>query len=339
MRHKHGKVAIIVLNWNRLQDTLLCLESLRNQSYDNYEIFVIDNASSEKSTRLTLDAVRSKTVHILYNSRNLGFAGGVNVGIRRALRNKFDYVALINNDATAHSDWLAMLVRASIDNESAITTGLVIHSDEKTIDSTGDWYSIWGMPFPRDRNAPAVKIPRSGTVFGGSGAGTLYTTQLLREVGLFDEDFFMYYEDVDLSFRAQLYGYTAFYTQHAMVYHKRGASSITVPGLAIYHTFKNLPLLFIKNVPFRLMLVIAPRFTLAYSLILGNAIRKGAGVYAVRGYLAQIPLFWFHALPARVKIQREKKVSTSYIRSILWPDLPPDQTGLRKFRSLFTGKK
>lgn len=332
------KVAVIVLNWNGISDTLACVESLTRQSYTNFEIFVVDNASSEPSTRVLLNTIKSDSIHIIHNQKNIGFAGGVNTGIRHALLYDFDYVALINNDAVAHQKWLTELVTASKEYASSITTSLVLHSDRKTIDSTGDWYSTWGLPFPRDRDKLTKYASKSGFVFGGSGAGTLYDAKVFQQVGLFDETFFMYYEDVDLSFRAQLHGYKAYFTDKAIIYHKRGASSSSLPDLPIYHTFKNLPLLFAKNTPSRLLFPIGFRFLLAYWLIFGHAIKKKRYTPAVKGLLMSVYLFWFHAVPARIKIQRNRKVSADYIKSILWLDLPPDQTGLRKFRRFFTGK-
>ncbi len=128
------------------------------------------------------------------------------------------------------------------------------------------------------------------------------------------------------------------YTSRAIAYHKQGATSDKIPGFTVYQTFKNLPLFFTKNIPLGLLLSTWPRFTLAYTLMLGNAIKNGNGIPALKGWGVQVYYFWFHALPSRWTIQRNKRVSTEYIRSILWPDLPPDQTGLRKFRKIFTGK-
>lgn len=334
-----NRVAIVTLNWNGVEDTTQCVASLLKQTYGDFHIVVVDNASSAAGTHNALDALASDNVTIIYNKKNLGFAGGVNTGINYALERDFAYVALFNNDAVADKDWLKELVTASQTHKSGITTGLLLHRNGKTIDSTGDWCSVWGLPFPRDRNKPADEASASGFVFSGSGGASLYRTELFEKAGLFDEKFFMYYEDTDMSFRAQIYGYPVYYTDRAIAYHKQGASSDKVPGLAVQHTFKNLPLFYIKNMPTRLLISTGSRFALAYTLMLGNAIKSGNGGPAIKGWFAQIYLFWFHALPARFEIQRAKKVSDSYIKTILWPNLPPDQTGLRKFRSLFIGKK
>lgn len=332
-------VAIVVLNWNGIEDTLVCLDSLLQQDYSSFEIIVVDNGSVDTSVE-QLEAFISqqkKPIHLLKNTKNLGFAGGVNTGIRYALEHSFDAVALFNNDAIADKQWLSSLEMELKRPEVGIVTGLLLHEDGKTIDSSGDWMSTWGLAFPRNRGDDADKAPAAGFVFSGSGGASLYRTALFKQIGLFDETFFAYYEDADISFRAQLAGYKVYYTPKAVAYHKQGATSAKIPGFTVYQAFKNLPLLFLKDVPAGLLIPVGARFYLAYWLMLGNAIIKGSGWPALKGALASFGL-GFSALAKRHRIQKYKKVSTSYIRSIMWPDLPPDQTGMRKFRRLFTGK-
>ena len=334
------RVAIIVLNWNGIADTLDCLASLQNQSYKNFTIIVIDNGSTDNSPKLLNDYQSKHTdnVEVIYNPKNFGFAGGSNTGIEWALNENYDYVALFNNDATADKDWLANLIKAIDHKNIGISTGLLLHKDGKTIDSTGDWYSIWGLPFPRNRNDKIVEAPKSELVFSASGGASLYKTQMLRDIGLFDENFFAYYEDTDISFRAQLAGWKVAYTSNAIAYHKQGETSKKMPGFAVYQTFKNLPLLYIKNVPRGLLFSIGIRLCLAYKLMFFNAIIKGSSKPAIKGWFNSVKLLP-HAFSARHEIQANKHVTTDYIKSMLWPDLPPDQTGIRKLRKIFTGKK
>jgi len=148
----------------------------------------------------------------------------------------------------------------------------------------------------------------------------------------------MYFEDVDLSFRAQLAGYKVRYTPSAIAYHKLSASTNKVPGLAVYNTFKNLPVLFVKNMPLQLCWKTYPRFVLSYTLILGNAIVQGRGAPALKGWLKSWLLIP-HMFAERRKIQRNRKVSDDYINSIILHDIPPEQTGLRKFRDFFVRSK
>ena len=332
-------VLIVVLNWNGIEDTKKCLDSLLKQSYQDFKVLVVDNGSVDDSLSI-LHKIEAKndSVTVIANPKNKGFAGGVNTGITYAIKQNFDAVALFNNDAEADKEWLSELVMGLKQKDTSIATGLLLHEDGKTIDSTGDYYSIWGMPFPRNRGDKASEAPNSGFVFSGSGGASLYKTDLFKEIGLFDESFFAYYEDLDISFRTQLAGYKVYFTNKAIAYHKQGATSKKIPGFTIYQTFKNIPLLFTKNVPAGLLLPIGIRFVLLYVLIFGNAIKNGAGWPAFKGVLASIGYFWTSALWKRLVIQRNKKVSAEYINSVLYHDIPPEQTGMRAFRKFFTGK-
>lgn len=333
-----SRVAVVILNWNGINDTLECLASLLKQTYKDFQIIVIDNGSTDNSGKL-LDKFCQKhvNVNVIYNKINLGFAGGVNTGIKYALDQNSEYIALFNNDATADRNWLRNLVDGMNDKKVGICTGLLLHGDGRTIDSTGDWYTTWGLPFPRNRNDKTDLAPLGGYVFSASGGASLYKASVLRDIGLFDEDFFAYYEDTDISFRAQLAGYKVAYIPTAIAYHKQGATSKKLPGFTVYQTFKNLPLLYIKNVPASLLLPIGIKFYFAYWLMFFNAVFKGNGIPALKG-LCMSFIFGFKKISERYKIQKRKKVDTTYIKQILWKDLPPDQTGLRKLRKIFTGK-
>lgn len=333
------KVLVVILNWNGIDDTLQCINSLSEQTFTDFRIAVVDNGSRDSSLD-KLDQLKKSLSYkliVIKNKNNLGFAGGVNSGIRYAIENSFEFVALFNNDASADKNWLAELVKHS-DNNSVVT-GSLLHSDGSKIDTSAEEYSTWGMPFPRGRDADISMLPPSGNVFGGTGGATLYKTSLFKEIGLFDEKFFAYYEDVDISFRAQLAGHKVYYTKDAVAYHKRGASSNKIPGFTVYQLFKNTPQLFWKNVPTKLLLPVGLRFLILYTAMFSKAVVSGSAWPALKGFLASIYYFWTSALWKRIKIQHNKKVSADYIWSILYHDLPPEQTGMRKFRKLFTGKE
>mgnify|MGYP000922670578 CR=1 FL=1 len=336
-----NRLAIIVLNWNGADDALNCVESLQQQTL-RPEIIIVDNNSSDDSVERFEDHVKSQKKDapiLIKNSQNLGFAGGINTGLVYAKEHNFEYIGVLNPDAIADKHWLKSLYTELTSHPSAgIATGLLLRRDGNTIDTSGDFYTTWGLPGPRNRDEPTVNAPNQpGEIFGATGGGALYRTAMLNDIGLFDEDFFMYYEDVDLSFRAQLAGWKVRYTPKAIAYHKVGASSQKVPGLAVFNTFKNLPLVLIKNVPGRLFWTIGARFFLTYWLIFASAIRHGNGWPALRGIFASLirqPRAWVH----RVKIQRNRKASIKYIRSIIHDGPLPNQTGLLKFRKFFTGK-
>lgn len=333
------KLAIVILNWNGADDALDCAESLQRQTLKPTIIFVDNNSHDDSVERFKKYQKTHPKVILLENQQNLGFAGGVNTGIKYALENSFDYVGLLNPDAIADKNWCKNLV-AELENhpEAGLATGLMLRRDGKTVDSSGDFYTTWGLPGPRNRDEPTSNAPReSGEVFGATGGGVVFRCNIFNDIGLFDEDFFMYYEDVDLSFRAQLAGWKARFTPKAIAYHKVGASSSKVPGLAVYNTFKNLPLIFIKNVPGKLFWSIGVRFFATYWLIFASAVRHGNGWPALKGAFASI-LRKPAAYQKRWQIQKNRKVSSGYIRSIIHNGPLPNQTGLLKFRKFFTGK-
>lgn len=330
-----NRLAIVILNWNGADDTQAAVNSISLNREDT--ILIVDNGSRDSDYE-QVSNLSSDSITIVRNKKNLGFAGGVNTGIRWAAEQGYSYVALFNNDAVIKKGWQDELISSLESNKASIATGLLLNDSGKKIDSTGEQYSHWGLPFPRSRGLKTSQAPESGFVFGATGGATLYKTELFKEIGLFDESFFAYYEDVDISFRAQLAGHKVYYTNKAIAYHKQGATSKKIPGFTVYQTFKNLPLLYTKNVPAGLLVPIGLKFFVAYWLMFGNAIKNGTGWYALKGWLASAWYFFTSALWKRFTIQANKKVPTSYIRSILHADLPPDQTGLRALRKRLTGK-
>jgi GT2 family glycosyltransferase len=336
------KVAVIVVNYKGIEDTKDSIASLLSQSYPHLKIVVVENGSHDESVNeiKKLEQQHSKNLVALYNKTNTGFTGGVNTGIQWAMKNNYPYVALFNNDAVADTKWLEELMNGMKKSDSyGIVTGLLLHEDGKTIDTTGEQYSTWGLAFPRNRDDKTEAAPKKPEeVLGATGGATLYRAKMLERIGIFDAVLFAYYEDIDISFRAQLAGWKVYYTPKAVAYHKQGATSRRMPsGFAVRQTFKNLPVVFTKNVPASLLLSMGFRFYFAYFLMIGNALKSGNGKAAFLGLWQSIMLAP-HSLKERRRIQQAKKVPTSYIKSLLWPDLPPNQTGVRRVRKFFTGK-
>lgn len=338
-----NRLAIVVLNWNGIDETLPCIDSLLNQTYKDFQIIVVENGSTDNSKELLKKKqkeVGGKKLHIIFSKINTGFAGGVNIGINYALARDFEGIALFNNDAIADKNWLKELAHSmSLQPHTGIVTSLLLHTDGKTIDSTGDWYSTWGLSFPRSRNALKRNAPKAGYVFSGSGGASLYRAKMLEDIGNFDDKFFAYYEDVDISFRAQLAGWEVYYNPKAIAYHEQGVTSDKISGFTTYQTFKNWPMLFIKDVPGELLFKIGIRFWLAYTLLFFNTIRNKTFWPALRGWVAGVWLVFSHAIPRRIEIQKSKVVETKYIEKMLWGGIPPDQSGLLKFQQFFTRRK
>lgn len=326
------KTAVVVPNWNGEAFVAECIDSLLAQSAKP-TVIVVDNASVDGS-RSILEAYGNQIVTI-YRDRNYGFTGGVNPGIEYAIDHDFDAVALLNNDAVAHKDWLKHLA-AKLKDDVGIVTCQLRSIDGKTIDSTGDQLTSWGLPYPRNRGTAVAKshVTNGEFIFSASGGASLYSVSMLREIGLFDDDFFAYYEDVDLSFRAQLAGWKVYYTPRAIAYHRIGATSSRLKDFGVYQTFKNLPWVLIKNLPHGLILRTWVRFKLVYLLFFANAVVQGQGVAALRGLFACLRLVP-RKFAQRRAIQRHKKVSASYIDSMLTHDLPENSLKLRRLRAIW----
>ena len=325
-------VAVVVPSWNGASLLPACLESLLSQHDPAPTVIVVDNGSTDGSPELVErdfpGVVLLKQVH------NLGFAGGVNVGIHHALAYDARYVALFNNDAVAQPGWLAALTtEADAHPEAGIVTSRLVSGDGSTIDSTGDFYSWWGYPFPRGRGEPndATRYAEAQEVFGASGGATLYRAEMLRQIGLFDEAYFAYYEDVDLSFRAQLAGWRVRYTPAAVAWHKQGSTSSRMAGFHRFHSVKNFFFLYVKNMPGPLAIRHLPRFLAGFAMLCAGTLRMGLPGALIKA-LGRIVTSTPRLVGDRRRVQALRTVPVKRIEELLYKDMPPGQ--VRFFRVL-----
>ena len=326
-----NNLCVVVPNWNGRDSLGDCLDSLLQQTAP-LTVVVVENGSIDGSPEWLAD--KYPQVVVLPQPVNLGFAGGVNVGIRYAIDNDYGAVALFNNDAVAKHDWAEKLSASLFGHRKVgITTGTFMSQDKKHLDSTGDIYTNWGLPFPRGRGeTPTGQYDQQTDIFGATGGASLYRVDMLKQIGLFDEDFFAYYEDVDISFRAQLAGWQTRFVPEAVAYHQIGATSSKIKGFTTYQTMKNLPWLLIKNVPARYLWHIIPRFSLAYLFFIASAIQRHQGTFAFKG-VGKSLLLLPKKLWQRRDIQKSRKVSDEYIWGLITHDLPPNALKLRKLRA------
>lgn len=331
MAEQTKTVAVVVPNWNGKSVLKPCLDSLLAQTQP-HRLIVVENGSTDGSLEFLQQ--NYPQVELVVNKANRGFAGGVNDGIHRAMERGYEYVALFNNDAVAEPDWLEKLVDfLQANKEYGIATCKLVTEDKKHLDSTGECYTNWGLPFPRGRSeAISDKYDERPDVFGASGGASLYRVAMLQEIGLFDEDFFAYYEDVDISWRAQLAAWRVRYVPEAVAYHQIGATSGKIKGFTTYQTLKNLPLVWFKNVPTRFFWRIGWRLMLAQTLFLGRAIARGQGWPALKGACKGLSLIG-QKTGERRRVQKAKKVSDEYLWAIITHDLPPHAHALRGLRA------
>jgi len=338
-------VFVVIPNYNGADMLAPAIESVLNQSHEDLKLVIVDNGSRDGSKAIMETyAKKDPRVRTVYREKNYGYTGGVNPGMELAIKEGATYVAPFNNDAIAHKDWLKHLV-AYLDKNPGhgIAACNLLHADGKTYDSTGDQYSIWGLPYPRDRDQPVRAHDNGDDIFGASGGASMYRVRMLQKIGLFDQDFFAYYEDIDLSFRAQLAGWKVRFVPESIVYHKQSVTSNAMPsGFTTYQYMKNLPLVIVKDMPASLAWRVYPRFLLGYSMSFLNAVvRSHNGWPAIKG-MGKSLVLTPKKLIERRRIQKHRTVTPEYIWSLFLHDLPPNAHKLRAIRAVWwrlTGRK
>ena len=216
------KVAIIIVNYNGLEYLSDCLTSLKNLDYpkEDYKIFFVDNASADDSVNFV--SHNFSQVEIIVNKENLGFAEGNNVALRKALAENFDYLVLINQDTISEPDFLKKLVAAAESDKqiAAVQPRIMLYPDKDKVNSLGNSIHYLGFGFSSggyqkfDGNLEPKEIAYA------SGAAVLFKKEALEKVGLFDPDFFMYHEDLDLGWRLRMAGYKILVVPSAVIFHK-----------------------------------------------------------------------------------------------------------------------
>ena len=226
----YPRVSIIVLNWNGLQDTIECLESLRKITYTNYEVIVVDNASSGDDVKVLREKF-GDYIHIIQNDKNYGFAEGNNIGIRYALAHLTpDYVFLLNNDTVVAPDLLNELVRAAEDDTHTGIAGPKIYyydiNGRKDVIWAAGGKVTWWHPWVydgigcNDDDLPRYQSLR--TVDWVSGAAMMIKSKVLVDMSLLNAGYFSGNEDVEYCLRARRNGLAVLYVPTAMVWHKVG---------------------------------------------------------------------------------------------------------------------
>lgn len=307
--------SVVIPNWNGAHLLHPCLDSLRTQTYPSLEVILADGASSDGS----LDLVRREYPHVrvVRLTHNQGFAGNVNAGLRAA---RGDVLLLLNNDAIADPNWVQACVAAleAYPDAGSIAGKQLFHQDGRTINAAGDLLRRNGQPVQRGSGAldgPEWNAP--APVFGASGNGSAFRRALLADVGLFDETFFAYLEDLDLAFRAQLRGWSCVYAPDARVLH---LGSATGGGpLASYYNGRNLVRLLARNVPTGLLPALLPgmlRYQAQRARDAAHAWRGAAARATLRGQVAGILGLPRH-LADRRPIQRRRRVSDAAIYHLL----------------------
>jgi GT2 family glycosyltransferase len=242
-------ISIVIVTWNSGKHLPRCLDCLAHQTLPDFEIVLIDNGSSDNSIAGLEQQYPHPGLRVERLAGNIGFAAGNNRGANLA-RGK--WLVLLNADAFPEPDWLAGLIAASQAHPefSSFSSRQLQASDPSILDGTGDAYHVSGMAWRLGLGYPADQNGLEKTeIFSPCAAAAMYLREAFLDVGGFDEDFFSYFEDVDLGFRLQLRGYRCLYVPGAVVHHVGSASLGQRSDFAFYHSHRNLVWTYVKNMP------------------------------------------------------------------------------------------
>jgi len=238
------KVSIIILNWNGFDDTKECIESLLKVGYENYSVIVVDNGSRGNDAEKLREFFNGK-ITVLETGKNLGFAGGVNVGIRYALKNyNPDYILLLNNDTIVGKNFLRILVKALETKEEYGIAGpkIYYYDAPQKIWYAGGRLTTYLIHFHiGEGKYDAEKYNKPYITDFVTGACMLIKRKVIEKIGLLDTVYFLGWEDIDYCIRAKKVGFKCLYVPYSVIWHKV-SSSYKKHGISyaqLYYGYRN----------------------------------------------------------------------------------------------------
>lgn len=307
-------MTVVIPNWNGKELLEPCLDSLYRQEFQDFETIVVDNGSTDGSVPLVQEDFAQ--VRIIRFDENRGFSAAVNAGIAAS---ESPYIALLNNDTEVHPLWLKELVGAldADANAGSAASKILFFSDPSSVNSAGDEFSLFGIAYQRRlMRGDSDLFHKPRYVFSACAAAALYRRELFDAVGLFDEAFFAYQEDVDWGFRAQLVGYRCRFVPKAIVYHKHHGTLSKGSSLWLYLRERNKYFVLIKNMPTTTLLLCLPFVVLYEGLCFVGALWRGHwGAYF--NALKDVMVNLTHMLRSRRQIQAHRVVSDAYVLGLM----------------------
>jgi len=247
------RVAIVILNFNGVHHLRSFLPSVMNTQYENLEIVVADNGSTDSS----LEVLKSEfgSVTVITNSNNEGFAGGYNWALKKV---QADYFVLLNSDVAVDANWINPMIDLMGSNNTigACQPKVLSYSEQNSFEyagAAGGWIDALGYPFSRGRVFDVCEVDNGqyneqSPIFWATGAAMMIRSSLFHQLGGFDASFFAHQEEIDLCWRMQLIGYHLYACPSAKVFHV-GAGTLPRGGRKVYLNFRNNLIMLTKNLP------------------------------------------------------------------------------------------
>jgi GT2 family glycosyltransferase len=297
-------ISIIIVSWNSAKHLPRCLDCLSLQTFQDFEVILVDNGSLDGGTNDLEKKYAQLALHIDRLPSNLGFALANNRGARLA---RGRWLALLNADAFPERDWLEKILKAAkqYPEFSFFSSRQIQANQPDLLDGSGDEYHISGLAWRRFYNYQAGKYGfNEEEVFSVCGAAALYSRDDFLQVGGFDENYFSYFEDVDLSFRLRLIGKRCLYVPEAVVHHIGSASSGKISDFVIYQGHRNVVWTYFKDMPGALFWWYLPLHMLMNLFFIVSFTLKGKGLAILRAKIDA-----FSGLPAIIRTRRQVQSS------------------------------
>jgi len=291
-------VSVVIVCWNSAAHLPRCLDTLTAQSFRQFEVILVDNASTDGGTSGVAKAYPRLRLRLETLPVNVGFAAASNAGAGLAAGT---WLALLNPDAFPEADWLVQLVNAAASHPNSFFASRQIQANRPALlDGEGDIYYTSGLALRSNYNVRRTSPGLPREVFSACAAAAMYPREEYLAAGGFDEDYFAYHEDVDLGFRLRLRGLRCFLVPAAMVYHVGTASTGPRSDFSVYHGHRNLVWTYFKNMPTPWFWLFLPlhiainAISILYFVIAGHSIAilraKFDALRGLRRALAKRPL-------------------------------------------------
>ncbi len=305
------EISIIIPNYNGMAFLEGVLGSLECQTNEDFDVILVDNGSTDGSGAFV--AANYPWVRMIQLPENFGFCKAVNEGIRVS---RSPYVLLLNNDTEVETDFVAEMLAAITRHKNAFSCSakMVQYHDRDRLDDAGNYYCALGWSFARGKGRDIHTFDREERVFAACGGAAIYRKKIFEEIGYFDEEHFAYLEDVDIGYRARIYGYENWYAPKAVVYHVgSGTSGSRYNQFKTRYSSRNNVYLIYKNMPFLQIILNLPFLAAGFCVKLLFFAVKGMGREYAAGIKNGFQLsrkggkvpFRIKHLPAYLKIQVE----------------------------------
>lgn len=269
MSENNMSVSIVILSYNSREDLAECIPSLLSQTYSNFEIIVVDNASADGSEEFI--RTNYPEIKLVQTGQNLGYPAGNNAGFKIA---EGEYIVVVNPDTVADSKWLAELIKPlESDHTIAATTSKILmyyHKDK--INTCANTNHHTGLTFCRGLNKSVDEFNNFQAVGAVSGCSFAIRRDVLKNINGFDPDFFLYQEDADLSWRIRFAGGKIMYVPESVIYHKY---KLSIAPWKEFYLERNRYLILLKNFSLKTLLLLLPVLIVTEIVTMGHAVLNG----------------------------------------------------------------